>query len=98
MHPANSVKNTEGMVNGLLSLVRSERQHEYPGGRARRCERQALIGSIVWERVKRAWREGSRHLALRLLAGGFRTMLAAAWIKYRRRFRKPIQPVVLGDR
>ena len=55
------------MINGFLALIRSERNGEYPGGRARRIERYARIGAASESWVVHAI-EGRRiDLAFKLL-------------------------------
>jgi glycosyltransferase involved in cell wall biosynthesis len=54
MHGSNSIRNAEAMVNGILSLIKSERNGQYPGGRPYRFVRYACIGGIAQLWIRRA--------------------------------------------
>ena len=46
IHESNSTKSLRSHADGLLGVVRAERQGFYPGGAERRWDRYALIGGI----------------------------------------------------
>ena len=88
--------NFKGAVRGLLGIARFENEGRYPGGRARRWDRYALIGGIASSiAVLQCWRSGERKLALRLLFGAAPMVVVALWKRSLRGLRKPTQPIVL---
>ena len=98
LHETNSIRSLKHHADGMLGLVRSERQGQYPGGRKRRWDRYALIGGVSSTfAVLYCWRGGERKVALRLLFGTAPMVFAAAWTKFLRYFRKPAQPNVLPE-
>ena len=65
------------MVNGIQSIIDSEKKGEYPGGRERQWDRYACIGGISQLWVKRSLQAGKPSQALRVLFNSL-PMLAAA--------------------
>jgi hypothetical protein len=98
VHDGNSLKGINVTAEGVLSLARSERLGEYPGGSGRLWDRYALIGgrASTWA-LKYCWRNGQRKLALRLLLGTAPMVFAAVCNKALRCFRKTPQPTVLPE-
>jgi glycosyltransferase involved in cell wall biosynthesis len=97
-HPGNTVLNVKAINDGILLLARLERQGRYPGGRKRRLERYAIIGgrASTWA-LRYCWRNGKRKLAVQLLLGTAPMVLAALVKKSLRRFKRPVQPMVLSS-
>jgi GT2 family glycosyltransferase len=77
VHETNCVGNVEGMIHGLLFVIRKERRGRYPGGRARLFERYARIGGPAYEWIRKGFSSRRPGLALRLLLNGG-PMVAAA--------------------
>ncbi len=96
MHEENSIKNVRLIAEGVLSLARSERRGEYPGGNERRWERYAVLGgrASTWA-LRYCWRGGQKKLALRLLFGTAPMVFAALWNKSIRYAHTPEKPIVL---
>jgi len=96
MHEENSIKNVRLIAEGVLSLARSERRGEYPGGNERRWERYAVLGgrASTWA-LRYCWRGGQKKLALRLLFGTAPMVFAALWNKSMRYAHTPEKTIVL---
>jgi len=83
-------------VDGLLGLVRFEKQGLYPGGGERRWDRYAVLGGLAANSaVRHCWLRGYRKVAIRLFLGAAPMIFVALWKKLLRRSRKPTQPIVL---
>lgn len=83
-------------VNGLLGLVRFEKQGLYPGGKRRRWDRYAVLGGLAANSaVRHCWLRGHRKVAIRLFLGTAPMIFVALWKKVLRYSRKPTQPIVL---
>jgi glycosyltransferase involved in cell wall biosynthesis len=96
-HVENTIEKQEGIVGGILGLVRSERQGRYPGGNKSRWNRYALIGGVASTySLRYCWRKGKRKLALRLLLGTIPMVLAASCKKFLSYLRKPTRAIVLS--
>lgn len=80
-HDTNAFLNYEAMINGFLALIRSERNGEYPGGRARRIERHARIGAMTQSWVLHAIKGGRMDLALKLLRSSWGMIIIAVIFK-----------------
>jgi glycosyltransferase involved in cell wall biosynthesis len=80
LHESNSIRSLEAMVNGILSLVATERAGQYPGGGKRRFGRYACIGGIAQAWLRKAVKLRQLRLTFKL---GVRTapMIAAATAK-----------------
>lgn len=98
-HETNAIRSLEPIAEGILVLARSERQGQYPGGRKRRRERYACIGSVSlgWA-INYCLRGGRWKLAFRLLLGTAPMGLAAIWKKALSKMRKPTQSIGLSER
>ncbi len=97
-HDQNTIEKQEVIVEGILGLVRSERQGRYPGGNKSRWNRYALIGGVASTySVRYCWRRGKRKLALRLLFGTVPMVLAASCKKFLRFSRKPTPAIILPE-
>jgi hypothetical protein len=95
-HRTNSHWDFAATADGIMEMVRSEREEKYPGGKARRSARYACIGGLSAAfAIRYCWRGGSRKQALRLLLRTSPMILAAIQNKLLRRFRNPTQPTIL---
>jgi glycosyltransferase involved in cell wall biosynthesis len=96
VHDENSIKQIKSHASGMLSLVREERNGQYPGGSDRRWDRYAIIGgtSANWA-WKHCWRGKQGKVAMQLLLGTAPMVVAALVKKTLRYFRRPTQPIVL---
>jgi len=97
-HAANAIRSLEPITEGILGLVRTERQGQYPGGSERRQDRYACIGSVAlsWA-IGHCWRAGRWQLGFRLLRETVPMGAAAIWKKVKARFRKPTQTIALSE-
>jgi glycosyltransferase involved in cell wall biosynthesis len=98
MHQENSIRNVKLIAEGVLSLARSERLGEYPGGGERRWDRYSVLGgrASTWA-FRYCWKGGQKKLALRLLSKTAPMVFAALWNKSLRSFRKSATPIVLPE-
>lgn len=94
--PTSSSMNVVWGAEGLLRLVQFENMGLFPGGRARRRARRAVLGGISanWA-LRHCWQRGQRKAALRLLFGTAPMICVALSKKFSRTFRKRAQPIVL---
>jgi hypothetical protein len=96
-HMASSHLNVRAMSDGIVGLVRTERNGQYPGGKQRRFARYACIGGLSASfAVRHCWRQGFRWQAVQLVARTSPMVLAAVWDQFLRRFRKPTPSIVLS--
>jgi len=65
------------MIDGVFKLIRREELDQYPGGRACRFERYAVIGGVIFFWVKRAVQMKFYRKGLKLLAAGWLMVFAA---------------------
>jgi glycosyltransferase involved in cell wall biosynthesis len=77
VHGGNTVHQVHRMIDGLYKVIRKERSDQYPGGRACRFERRAIIGGVVFFWVKTAFRGTFYRKGLKLLASGWPMIFAA---------------------
>ena len=80
VHPNNTVRNIKWVTNGIKTIAESERSNHYPGGKKRRFERRAIIGTnaIYW--IKEAMDEKNIHLAADIIFN-LRSMLIIALLR-----------------
>ncbi len=98
VHSGSISRNLAATADDMLTIVRFEREGIYPGGKQRRKDRQACIGSLSSAYAMRyCWRGGERKTALRLLYGASPMVLAAIQRKISKPFRHAVQPIVLPD-
>jgi GT2 family glycosyltransferase len=95
-HGANSIRDPGAMVNGILSLIDSEKKGEYPGGRERRRDRYACIGGISQLWVRRSLLARKPGQALRLFFNSAPMLAAAVYRKIRLRFCKKTPTLVIS--
>jgi glycosyltransferase involved in cell wall biosynthesis len=76
-HPGNISANTARCFHPLYKMIDNERSGEYAGGKARRFERQALIGGRILCNAGKAFEAGLVWDAAKLLARGWPMALAA---------------------
>src|SRR5262249_24811946 len=48
MHDRNAVRDVQGILDGALTVIATERQGQYPGAARRRFARYAVIGGMSW--------------------------------------------------
>lgn len=97
-HATNFVRNIGATVDGILGLVRLEKQGRFPGGRHQREGRYAVIGGFAWcWAFKHCRRDKRPKLALRLFLGTAPMIAVAVWKRLLRCFRKPAPPIVLPE-
>jgi glycosyltransferase involved in cell wall biosynthesis len=77
VHPGNNSANTVYFLPELHKMIDNERSGKYAGGKARRFERQALIGGRILWSAGRACEAGLVWDAAKLLARGWPMALAA---------------------
>ncbi len=94
-HATNSIRDPRAMVNGILSIIDSEKRGEYPGGAARRWDRYACIGGISQLWVQRAFQARKPGQALRVLFNSAPMLVAAVVRKIRSKFRRKTPPLVI---
>jgi glycosyltransferase involved in cell wall biosynthesis len=95
-HGANSIRDPGAMVDGILSIIDSERKGEYPGGRERRWDRYACIGGISQLWVLRSLQAGKPGQALRVIFNSAPMLAAAVYRKIRLKFSKKTPALVIG--
>jgi glycosyltransferase involved in cell wall biosynthesis len=93
VHGENTSKNLEALANGILRLIRLDRQGEF--GKPS-WNRYACLGgrALAWA-YRDCWRNGQRKLAFRLLLGAGFTVPIAICNRIFRRFRNPPEPIIL---
>jgi glycosyltransferase involved in cell wall biosynthesis len=82
-HPGNISANIARCLPMLHKWIDNERSGEYAGGKARRFERQALIGGRIFWNARRAFEAGLVWDAAKLLARGWPMVLAGVIRKSR---------------
>jgi glycosyltransferase involved in cell wall biosynthesis len=48
VHKTNSIRDVQGVANGVFPIIDAERRGQYPGGPSRRFDRYACIGGVAW--------------------------------------------------
>jgi glycosyltransferase involved in cell wall biosynthesis len=84
-HASNTIHNVASFIPPTEQLIAREAQGCYPGGPARRFERQALIGGFAWHWIKRATKTGLRGKAFKLFTRSWPTLVAGAVHRLRKR-------------
>lgn len=95
VHEGNTVRDLEGMVNGVLSLVKSERQGQYPGGRKCLIERYSIIGGMALCWIKHAMKAGLPLLGVRLFFLATPMIIVGALNRILRFFRRRTPPIII---
>jgi glycosyltransferase involved in cell wall biosynthesis len=95
-HGANSIRDPGAMIDGILSIIDSEKKGEYPGGRNRRQDRYACIGGISQLWVLRSLQAGKPGQALRVILNSAPMLAAAVYRKIRLKFSKKTPALVIG--
>ena len=98
VHATNTVHQASRMIDTVFKLIRREELGQYPGGRACRFERCAVIGGVIFYWSKRAFKMKFYGTGLKLLAAGWPMIFAAI---FRRciavlRGRRPIETLTIG--
>jgi len=96
MHASNMVNNTDYMVRKLPCLIQLERAGSYPGGTARRYERQALIGGAGWSWARNVFKERNFSLVTWLIWQCGPMMAIAVLRKFRQRLTPKTPAITLG--
>lgn len=76
-HAINATNQVQKVIDGAHELIRREELGQYPGGRACRSERYAVIGGIVFYSSRRAFRAKLYQEGLKLLAVGWPMVMLA---------------------
>jgi glycosyltransferase involved in cell wall biosynthesis len=97
-HETNSIRDPRAMIDGIISLIASEKKGDYPGGAERRQDRYACIGGIAQFWVLRALQAGKPGEALRLSLKSAPMLAAAVLRKLRLALRKKTPPIVIRKR
>jgi glycosyltransferase involved in cell wall biosynthesis len=97
VHNSNSVRSVAPMVRGVLSLIGSERNGEYPGGIRCKFGRYACIGGIAQRWVGRAWQASQYKASLMLLFRSLPMISAAVGKKVFTKCQPKNPPVILSD-
>ena len=95
-HGTNSIRDPRAMINGILSIIDSEKKGEYPGGRERKWDRYACIGGISQLWVLRSLQARRPDEALRVLFNSVPMLAAAVYRKIRLKFCKKTPTTVIG--
>jgi glycosyltransferase involved in cell wall biosynthesis len=98
VHASNTIHQVQRIIDSAFSLIRREELGHYPGGRACRFERYAVIGGVIFFWVQRAVQMKFYRRGLKLLAAGGLMVFAAI---IRRgiavlRGRYPIETLTIG--
>jgi glycosyltransferase involved in cell wall biosynthesis len=93
LHGENTSKNLEALANGILRLIRLDRQGKF--GKPSWNRYACLGGRALAFAYRDCWRSGERKLAFRLLFGaGFMVPIAICNLILRR-LRKPAEPIIV---
>jgi len=95
-HATNSIRDPTAMVDGILSIVASEKNGEYPGGGERRWDRRACIGGIAQRWVQRSLMAKRPGQAIRLFFKSVPMLVAAVYRQVRLKFSKKMPAFVIG--
>lgn len=76
-HAGQTVWNVPPFIDAVYELIRRERSGAYPGGDARRADRRALLGALVFFWIRRAFRAGLYGSGARLLVRKWPMALSA---------------------
>lgn len=71
LHANNSSLQILGLIDGVHTMIRKENSNQYPGGRALKAERYAVLGGIVFSWLKKSFRKRLYREFLKLLAAGW---------------------------
>lgn len=98
VHANNTVHQVQRLIDNLYKLIRREELGQYPGGRACRFERYAVIGGLTFYLLKRAFKMKSYGAGLKLLAAGWPMIFAAIFHRCiaALRGRRPIETLMIG--
>jgi glycosyltransferase involved in cell wall biosynthesis len=77
IHAGNTIHQVQRMINSVFQLIRREELDQYPGGRACRFERYAVIGGVIFFWAKRAVQMKFYRNGIKLLAAGWLMVFAA---------------------
>jgi glycosyltransferase involved in cell wall biosynthesis len=94
-HETNSIRDPGAMVNGILSLIASEKRGDYPGGSERKWDRYACIGGISQLWVKRSLQARKPGQAWRVFVHSAPMLAAAIYRKIRLKFSKKTPAMII---
>jgi hypothetical protein len=94
-HGNNSIRDPRAMVNGILSIIDSEKKGEYPGGKERKWDRYACIGGISQLWVLRSLHARKPGQALRVFFNSTPMLAAAVYRKIRLKFCKKTPEIII---
>lgn len=77
VHANNTVNQVQRMIDHVFKLIRREELGKYPGGRASRSERYAVIGGIVFFWLKRSFQAKLYREWFKLVAVGWPMVMTA---------------------
>ena len=80
-HEGNVSRNTQWIVQGVISMIRREKEGIYPGGRSRWFDRYASIGGSVFFFSKKAFSHGCPGTGLQLFTLGFPMVVVSVFRK-----------------
>jgi hypothetical protein len=82
-HPGQTSRGDSAMRDTISALAQNERDGRYPGGKARRFERRACVGGVVFHWTRRTWRKGEHAEAWRFLRANWAFVAAATAMRVR---------------
>lgn len=94
-HGNNSIRDPRAMVNGILSIIDSEKKGAYPGGKERKWDRYACIGGISQLWVLRSLQARKPGQALRVFFNSAPMLAAAVYRKIRLKFCKKTPEIII---
>jgi GT2 family glycosyltransferase len=96
-HASNTIHNVLSFIGPTEQLIDREKQGCYPGGAARRFERQALIGGFALHWIKRAAKAGLRGKAAELFLRSWPMLVVGALHRARKiaSGKRPVETITL---
>lgn len=97
VHALNTTHQIQRIIDQSFKLIQREKMGQYPGGRACRFERYAVIGGVIFCWLKRAFKLKFYEKGLKLLAAGWPMVFAAIFNRYIAvvRGRRPIEKLAI---
>lgn len=82
-HSGQTSRGDQAMLDTISALAQNERDGRYPGGKARRFERRACVGGVVFHWTRRTWRSGRHAESRRFLRANWTFVVAAMAMRVR---------------